>query len=348
VNNSERGCGWGARIRTWEWRNQNPGDDIDRIKHFSRLRRKVTMNRQYVTDGIPTVDNRPRESAGGNMLPREQPAEARPARPATPPKGSVGNSGVRDGKKKPPKGRDAGAVADFLQRALVGGATDVTQLEAMARVAGLLGKQQIQHTKAFKKAKKSLGIRSIRDGFGSKGKWAWFLPGKPLKPAKKEVDCTKDGNSREQTRSVSVNLNGLPAELLSGRISPHWVDGIARLEGHQVPREVSALRWRQFINDCHTFLLAKENWAECAAGHGWNDLELFGCCRRPLAHLGNAGLLWAINGGRLVELRRDWAVIERASDRSRHVHQRERPKAADITLPWVGLRVCPGTSSWIA
>ena len=106
----------------------------------------------------------------------------------------------------------------------------------------------------------------------------------------------------------------------------------------RVPKEVPAHRWRQFINDCHTFLLAKEKWAERAAGHGWNDLELFGCCRRPLERLGNAGLLWAINGGRLVELRRDWAVIERASDRSRHVHQRERPKAENLTLPWIGLR----------
>jgi transposase len=60
--------------------------------------------------------------------------------------------------------------------------------------------------------------------------------------------------------------------------------------------------------------------------------------RRPLERLGNAGLLWAINGGRLVELHRDWAVIERASDRSRQVHHRERPKAANITLPWIGLR----------
>jgi hypothetical protein len=231
------------------------------------------------------------------------------------------------------------AVANFLQRALVAGAIDVTRLEAVARAAGLLGKrQQIQHAKAFKKAKKSLGIRSIREGFGSKGNWAWLLPANPVKPAKKEVDCTKDANTCERARSVIVNLNGLPAELLSGRIPPHWVDGIARLESHQVPKEVPAHRWRQFINDCHTFLLAKENWAERAAGHGWNDLELFGCCPRPLERLGNAGLLWAINGGRLVELRRDWAVIERASDRSRHVHQRERPKAANITLPWIGLR----------
>jgi hypothetical protein len=59
----------------------------------------------------------------------------------------------------------AAAVTDFLQRALVGVAVDVTQLEAMARAAGLLGKrQQIQHTKAFKKAKRSLGIRSVRAG----------------------------------------------------------------------------------------------------------------------------------------------------------------------------------------
>ena len=130
----------------------------------------------------------------------------------------------------------------------------------------------------------------------------------------------------------------MPAELLSGRIPPHWVHGIARLESHQVPRDVPAHRWHQFINDCHKFLMAEENWAERSVGHGWNDLELFGCCRRPLERLGSAGLLWAISGGRLVELRRDWAVIERASDRSRHVHQRERPKAANITLPWIGLR----------
>ena len=236
----------------------------------------------------------------------------------------------------------AAVVTDFLQRTLAGGALDVTQLEAVARAAGLLGKrQQIQHAKTFKKAKRFLGIRSVRAGFGSTGKWAWLLaakPAKPVKPAKKETDRTRDATTCEQARPVFVNLNGLPAELLSGRIPPHWVDGIARLESRRVPKEVPAHRWRQFISDCHTFLLAKENWAERAAGHGWNDLELFGCCPRPLERLGNAGLLWAINGGRLVELRRDWAVIERASDRSRQVHQRERPKAANITLPWIGLR----------
>src|SRR5262249_940968 len=68
---------------------------------------------------------------------------------------------------------------------------------------------QIQHAKAFKKAKKSLGIRSIRDGFGNKGKWAWVLQAKPVKPAKKEADPQKDANSCEQVRSVFVDLKRL-------------------------------------------------------------------------------------------------------------------------------------------
>jgi hypothetical protein len=35
-------------------------------------------------------------------------------------------------------------------------------------------------------------------------------------------------------------------------------------------------------------------------------MALFGCApKRPLDYLGSAGLLWAINGGRLLELHRD-------------------------------------------
>jgi hypothetical protein len=34
-------------------------------------------------------------------------------------------------------------------------------------------------------------------------------------------------------------------------------------------------------------------------------------------HLGSAGLLWAINGGKLLELHRDWAVIELPVNRQR-------------------------------
>jgi hypothetical protein len=77
--------------------------------------------------------------------------------------------------------------------------------------------------------------------------------------------------------------------------------------------------------------------AERAAALGWNGLALFGCCRhRPLDRPGNAGLFWAINGGRLVELHRDWAVFELAENGSRRIFERRRVDAANVRLPWIG------------
>jgi hypothetical protein len=67
-------------------------------------------------------------------------------------------------------------VAEFLRGTLAGRAVGVPNVEAMARAAGLLGEdQRITHAKAFKTAKKSLGIRSVRNGFGSAGAWLWLL-----------------------------------------------------------------------------------------------------------------------------------------------------------------------------
>ena len=52
------------------------------------------------------------------------------------------------------------------------------------------------------------------------------------------------------------------------------------------------------MGDCNNFLTSNENWAERAAKLGWDAPALFGCRRnRPLDYLGDAGLLWFINGG---------------------------------------------------
>src|SRR3984893_12208006 len=68
-----------------------------------------------------------------------------------------------------------------------------------------------------------------------------------------------------------------------------------------------------------------------------------GCRRdRPLAHPGGADLLWAIQGGRLVELHRDWAVIELAANGSRRVFERRRVDAGNVTLPWIEWGRRPG------
>jgi hypothetical protein len=67
-------------------------------------------------------------------------------------------------------------VTTFLRKSLAEGAQDVRKLEAMARKEGLLGERhRITHAKAFKRAKHSLRIKSVRAGFGPSGGWRWEL-----------------------------------------------------------------------------------------------------------------------------------------------------------------------------
>ena len=73
--------------------------------------------------------------------------------------------------------RNEAAVHKFLRHALSRDDVGVPKLEMMARAAGLLGEgQSITHIKAFQRAKKSLGIRSRRTGFGARSEWRWQLP----------------------------------------------------------------------------------------------------------------------------------------------------------------------------
>src|SRR4051794_37316746 len=137
----------------------------------------------------------------------------------------------------------------------------------MARTEGLLdAHQRITHTKAFKRAKHSLGIKSVRTGFGPTGGWRWELP------------CDRDGAS-----AASLITRAVRAER---RVPVGWVEGVARLNYYRPPTDVPRHRWHQFVNDCHTFLNSSENWAERAAELGWNARALFGCPPNyPLMHL---------------------------------------------------------------
>ena len=229
-------------------------------------------------------------------------------------------------------------VLEFLRQALTSGGLDVSELEAKARTAGLLGeRQQIQHAKAFKKAKKTLGIRSIRDGFGSGGKWAWLMP-----PPQASIEIRSVPNSYLDTKEQQQSIRDTEfpqrrrAEPPERRgIVQQWIEGVQRLDYVRCPAAVPHMRWQLFLGDCHSFLSSSENWAERAAMLGWDDLALFGCHRtRPLEHLGSAGLLWVLTGGKLVELHRNWAVIERAKDGPRHIHHRRPLNGANVTLPW--------------
>jgi hypothetical protein len=191
----------------------------------------------------------------------------------------------------------------------------VPKLEVMARAAGLLGEHQsITHIRVFKRAKKSLGIRSLRAGFGARAQWRWQLPRQSEGSLK-----TDSGTVRERRGPIPVD----------------WLQGVACLDPERPPDDVPRHRWRQFVEDSKNFLRPSENWAERAARLGWDAMALFGCApKRPLDYLGSAGLVWAINGGRLLELHRDWAVIDIPVHGSQRIFYRRNVDAAKTSLPW--------------
>jgi hypothetical protein len=208
-------------------------------------------------------------------------------------------------------------VVKFLQMKLARGPVGVSDLEAVARTARLLGEgQRITDAKLFKRAKKSLGIRSVRSGFASAGEWFWLLDKQP------------------------APLVAEPPSVVAPPIPSSWIAGVARLDYHRSPTDIPPHRWRQFLADCNNFLASGANGAERAVELGWDGLTLFGCRRhRPLEHLGGVGLVWVINGGRLVELHRDWAVFELSANGSQRIFDRRRVDAANVRLPWADTEV---------
>jgi hypothetical protein len=88
-----------------------------------------------------------------------------------------------------------------------------------------------------------------------------------------------------------------------------WAEALARLDPAKPPHNVPLVRWRQFIDDCGRFL--DQGWANQAEALGWGPLDLFGCDReRPFARTDHQGLLWLLDGGTMLKLHRDHAVIE--------------------------------------
>jgi hypothetical protein len=76
---------------------------------------------------------------------------------------------------------------------------------------------------AFKRAKKSLGIRSLHAGFGARSQWLWELP-------------------QEKELAAKAEPQAAPAH----RIPSDWVEGVACLDPDRPPPDVPRHRWRQF------------------------------------------------------------------------------------------------------
>jgi hypothetical protein len=206
-------------------------------------------------------------------------------------------------------------AAEFLRKALAVEPLGVPKLDRMARAAGLLGEgRSITQAKLFRRAKDALGIRSVREGFGAGGRWAWQLPSSSDAPAR-IAPTTQERSAREPA---------IPRE---------WVEGVARLEQDRPPADIPRHRWHQFVEDCQAFLRF-EALAHRAAQLGWDTMALFGCCRNALMYLGKAGLLWQVSGGKIIELHRGWAVIDRPVNRSQSIFYQRDVDPEKVALPW--------------
>jgi hypothetical protein len=115
-----------------------------------------------------------------------------------------------------------------------------------------------------------------------------------------------------------------------GGIPRAWAEGFARLDPDRPPGDLPPVRWRRFVDDVGLFL---DRWAAYAAALGWRPYDLFGCDRdRPLARLDRAGLIWLLNGDRLVMLADDAATIETRTG-ARQIFRR-KPGEPGRVLAW--------------
>jgi putative DNA primase/helicase len=74
-------------------------------------------------------------------------------------------------------------VTEFLNEILAHGAVNVLEVESQARLAGLLGDtKRIRESKAFRDARKELGVQSKHEGFGPGSYYVLSLPGTPCAP----------------------------------------------------------------------------------------------------------------------------------------------------------------------
>jgi hypothetical protein len=94
-----------------------------------------------------------------------------------------------------------------------------------------------------------------------------------------------------------------------GGIPRAWAEGFARLDPDRPPADVPLKRWQRFVDDVGLFF--DSPFCAVAAALGWGPIDLFGCDRdRPYARIDQAGLLWLLDGAKLLALTENTATIE--------------------------------------
>jgi hypothetical protein len=146
------------------------------------------------------------------------------------------------------------------------------------------------------------------------------------------VEATTDGfglaisswGDAEQERAAIVQFDG--------NIPRAWAEGFVRLYPDRPPGEVPARRWLRFVDDVGLFL--DSPFCARAAALGWGPYDLFGCDRdRPFARIDYLGLLWLLDGGRIIALTANTAIIKTSNGSIRTYRRRTRNEPSRL-LAW--------------
>ena len=127
-------------------------------------------------------------------------------------------------------------------------------------------------------------------------------PTKPTGRPATATDCAVVAwGAAEEERAAIVQHDGATPRA--------WAEGFARLDPDRPPGDVPLRRWRRFVDDVGLFL--DSPFCAVAAALGWGPHDLFGCDRdRPFARVDQAGLLWLLDGNKLVMLAKGAVTIE--------------------------------------
>jgi hypothetical protein len=146
------------------------------------------------------------------------------------------------------------------------------------------------------------------------------MPKNPAVTPVTPVTCQKRYSGNQCATSATAAPDKFPIELgeraavieYDGGAPRTWAEALAQLDPARPPCDIPPARWLRFIDDCGRFI--DDGWAPCAEALGWTSLDLFGCNRaKPFSRINHAGLLWLLNGRKLLALGPNAATIATAS-----------------------------------
>jgi hypothetical protein len=155
---------------------------------------------------------------------------------------------------------------------------------------------------------------------------------KPVSAETVSARCRTDDGFPQPVPEWGDTKEG-PAAIVGydGGVPRTWAEGFARLDRDRPPGDVPAKRWQRFIDDIGRFLYGP--FCAVATALGWGPLDLFGCDGdRPFARIDQAGLLWLLNGDKLIALSENTAMIETRTG-ARQTYRR-KPSEPGRVLAW--------------